>query len=178
MERIKWTARRFEFDFPVEVHPEMLERLRGTPARVADRLKGVPHEHLRRRPGSRWSVQEHAGHIADLDDILFLPRLEEYVAKVATLRAADTANRQTEAANHNARSLDDVLAHMRRARSAIVSRIELLDVEAFGRVAFHSRLHVPMRLVDMMFFHAEHDDYHLASMTELLRAGGGEEPTR
>ena len=41
MERIKWAARRFDFSFPVEIHPELLERLRGTPARVADRLNPV-----------------------------------------------------------------------------------------------------------------------------------------
>ena len=178
MERIKWSARRFEFSFPVEIHAELLERLRGTPARLADRLGDVPRERLVRKPGRGWSIQEHAGHLADLDEILFLPRLDEYAAKVTTLRAADMSNRQTEAADHNAKSLDQVLGHLRRARAGIVSRIESLEAEAFAGVAFHPRLHVPMRLVDMMFFHAEHDDYHLASITELLRAGSGKEPSR
>jgi hypothetical protein len=34
----------------------------------------------------------------------------------------------------------------------------------------HPRLGTPMRLVDMMFFVAEHDDHHLATITELARA--------
>jgi uncharacterized damage-inducible protein DinB len=178
MERIKWAARRFDFSFPVESHAEVLERLRGTPARIADRLGDVAPERLTRRPARGWSLQEHAGHLADLDETLFLPRLEEYAAKVATLRAADMSNRLTEAAGHNAKSFDDVLGHLRRARAAIVTRIESLDPEDFGRVAFHPRLRVPMRLVDMMSFHADHDDYHLASITELLRAEGGEESFR
>jgi hypothetical protein len=29
---------------------------------------------------------------------------------------------------------------------------------------------MPMRAVDMLFFQAEHDDYHLARITELIRA--------
>lgn len=178
MERIKWTARRFEFTFPVETYPEVLERLRGTPARFADRLQGVPEGRLNRRPARGWSPQEHAGHIADLDESLFLPRLEEYGAKVTTLRSADMSNQRTEEARHNARSLEDVLAHLRRARAAIVARIEALEPAAFAQVAYHPRLHTSMRLVDMMFFHAEHDDYHLASITELLRAGPTEETTR
>ena len=33
----------------------------------------------------------------------------------------------------------------------------------------HPRLERPMRLIDMMFFHAEHDDYHLARISELRR---------
>jgi uncharacterized damage-inducible protein DinB len=176
MKRITWTARRFDFSFPVELHVELLERLRGTPARLADRLGDVAADRLTRRSARGWSLQEHAGHLADLDDGLFLPRLGEYAAKVATLRAADMSNRQTEAADHNAKSLDEVLGHVRRARAAIVRRIESLDAELFARAAFHPRLHVSMRLVDMMFFHAEHDDYHLASITELLRAGTSEEP--
>jgi hypothetical protein len=36
-------------------------------------------------------------------------------------------------------------------------------------VALHPRLAVQMRLVDMVCFHAEHDDYHLASIAEILR---------
>ena len=103
MARIKWSERRFDFSFPVELYPELLERLRGTPARLADRLAGVAPERLIRRPPRGWSIQEHAGHLADLDESLFLPRLDEYALGVATLRAADMTNQQTEAANHNAR---------------------------------------------------------------------------
>ena len=178
MERIQWSARRFDFTFPVEVRFELLERLRGTPARVADRLRELPPVLVNRRPARGWSPQEHAGHLADLDQQLFLPRLDEYIAKVTTLRAADVTNRQTEAANHNARPLDEVLEHLRRSRATVVGRLESLDGEVFGRVAFHPRLNVPMRLVDMMFFQAEHDDYHLASISELLRADSPGGPPR
>ena len=176
MERIAWTARRFEFTFPVELHAEVLERLRGTPPRIEDRLREVPRDRLARRPPRGWSLLEHAGHLADLDESLFLPRLDEYVAKVTTLRAADMSNRLTEAADHNAKSFDEVIRHVRSARAAIVTRIESLDRDVFARVAFHPRLRVSMRFVDLMFFHAEHDDHHLASITELLRAGTRETP--
>ena len=178
MERIKWSARRFDFTFPVELHPELIERLRGTPARVADRLQPVPQERLIRRPGRGWSPQEHAGHLADLDEHLFLPRLDEYVARVTTLRAADMSNRQTELADHNGKPLAEVLGQLRRSRAAVVERLESLAPDAFGQVAFHPRLHVSMRLVDLVFFHAEHDDYHLASISQLLRPGSKGEPSR
>jgi len=67
MARIKWSERRFDFSFPVELYPELLERLRGTPARLAYRLAGVAPERLIRRPPRGWSIQEHAGHLADLE---------------------------------------------------------------------------------------------------------------
>jgi hypothetical protein len=37
--------------------------------------------------------------------------------------------------------------------------------------AVHPRLQQPMRLVDMLYFVAEHDDHHLARMTALARSG-------
>ena len=38
-----------------------------------------------------------------------------------------------------------------------------------ARTALHLRLNIPMRLVDMILFQAEHDDYHLARSGELAR---------
>jgi hypothetical protein len=169
MARIKWVDRRFDFNFPVELYPELIERLRGTPARAGDRLAGVPHEVLVRRSGRHWSPQEHVGHLADLDEVLFLPRLDEYDRAVGTLRAADMTNRTTEAAQHNTRSLDAVLNRFRATRARIIDRLEALTPEDFNRTAHHPRLDRSMRLVDMTYFQAEHDDYHLASITEILR---------
>ena len=170
MARIKWSERRFDFNFPVELYPELLERLRGTPARLADRLASVAPERLVQRSGQGWSIQEHAGHLADLDEGLFLPRLDEYALGLATLRGADMTNRQTEAANHNARPLHAILERVRETRTRIMNRLEALEPGAFKQVALHPRLRVEMRLLDMVCFHAEHDDYHLASISEILRA--------
>jgi hypothetical protein len=38
----------------------------------------------------------------------------------------------------------------------------------FARSAIHPRLKVPFRLVDFVFFEAEHDDYHFTRIHELL----------
>jgi hypothetical protein len=54
-----------------------------------------------------------------------------------------------------------------------VNKLEGLDPELFARSAVHPRLNVPMRLVDFVFFQAEHDDYHLSRINELLRFFGG-----
>jgi hypothetical protein len=167
--RIKWFDRRFDFNFPVELFPEIIERVRGTPARVSERLSGLPRELLTHRVGEKWSIQEHAGHLADLDEILFLPRLEEYDRGVHTLLAADLTNRTTELAQHNRFSLEAVLHRLRSTRARILERLERLEPGAFARTARHPRLDVTMRLVDLLYFQAEHDDYHLASITTILR---------
>jgi uncharacterized damage-inducible protein DinB len=169
MTQLKWTERTFKFDFPAGLYPELIERLRGTPARIADRLAGVEPSRLNQRRGTSWSIQEHAGHLADLDDILFLVRLDEYVRGVDSLQPADMSNRTTEEANHNAKSPAEILAYCRRTRAVLVDQLERLDPALFSRTAFHPRLKIQMRLVDLMAFQAEHDDHHLATISELLR---------
>jgi hypothetical protein len=170
MTQIRWTGRTFSFDFPAGLYPELIERLRGTPARVEDLLANRASV-MNQRQENAWSIQEHVGHLADLDEVLFRPRVEEFVNGAESLMPADMSNRITENANHNGKPLDEVLASFRRTRRALIARLESLDPATFGRSAFHPRLKVPMRLVDLMFFQAEHDDHHLATIAERLRRG-------
>jgi hypothetical protein len=167
-EKLKWGDRTFSFTFPVEVYPEMIERLRGTPARLEDRVKSIEPSILVRRDGDRWSIQENAGHLLDLE-ALVSRRLNEYLSGVTELHAADMTNRKTYDANHNALSMSSILGDFRKNRGALVNRLDDLEPATFAAVAHHPRLNVPMRLVDMLFFQAEHDDYHLARISELIR---------
>jgi uncharacterized damage-inducible protein DinB len=169
MSRIKWTDRQFDFNFPVELYPEMIERVRGTPARLEDLLRTVPAELRTRQEDGRWSMQENAGHLLDLES-LFSQRLDEYLAGSTQLHAADMSNRKTYEANHNDVNLDVILNEFRKQRRRISSRLDQLDAEVFGRIALHPRLKVQMRLVDMLYFQAEHDDYHLARISELRKS--------
>ena len=167
-ERIKWTDRKFDFRFPAELYPEMVERLRGTPARLEDRIRSLPTEVARRKDGERWSIQENAGHLLDLEALVRL-RLDEYLAGAKELHAADMSNRKTYEANHNDVLAQTILTAFRRERMQIIDRLDGLAAEMFARSAFHPRLKTQMRLVDMIFFQAEHDDYHLARISELAR---------
>ena len=164
--RIKWTDRRFNFDFPAGIYPEMIERIRGTPARLEDLLARVSSEMLTAQVDGRWSMQENAGHLLDLESMVS-QRIDEYLAGSSALHPADMSNRKTYNANHNDVAVDAILKAFRTARQEIVERLESFDAGIFERSALHPRLNVPMRLVDMLFFQAEHDDYHLARISEL-----------
>lgn len=173
--RVPWTSRTFNFDFPADLYPELTERLRGTIARVREMAgtaaaAGV----LTRREGRTWSIQENIGHLADLDD-LFASRLDEFDAEAAVLKAADMTNRKTHEAEHNARPIAEVVDRFARGRDAIVARLESLPPAAFARSSRHPRLDTPMRLVDLLLFKAEHDDYHMARIRELSRRFGAAE---
>jgi hypothetical protein len=166
MQRIKWTDRRFNFDFPAGIYPEMIERVRGTPARLEELLAGLSPEILTTQADGRWSMQENAGHLLDLESLVS-QRIDEYLAGSSALHAADMSNRKTYAASHNNVPVSSILNAFRSARHDIVRGLESLDPPVFERAALHPRLNVQMRLVDMLFFQAEHDDYHLARISEL-----------
>ena len=164
-----WFDRKFQFDFPVEQYPNLCVRLRGTPARMEEMIRGVPREILVRKPADKWSAQEHAGHLLDLES-LWIARVGDFLKGGDTLTVADLNNRKTTDANHNARKVEDILAEFRRARMDLQNRVSEFDVSTFSRSMLHPRLKQPMRLVDHLYFVAEHDDHHLASIWEMINA--------
>lgn len=146
----------------------MVERLRGTPARIEDKVRALPPALLTRRDGDGWSIQEHIGHLLDLDE-LHIGRLDDFLAGAEVLRAADMTNRKTWEARHNESPLADLLAAFRHERGHFVARLDAWDPDLLALTARHPRLDQPMRVVDMALFTADHDDHHLARMTDLAR---------
>ena len=165
---IPWFERHFTFDLPEPLFPLIVERLRGTPARIEDKVRGLSHGLLTRRDGEAWSIQEHIGHLLDLDG-LHDGRLDDFLASAAVLRAADLANRKTHEANYNERPLAGILQAFRQQRERFVARLDSWDAGLISLTALHPRLRQPMRVIDMALFTAEHDDHHLAKMTALIQ---------
>jgi uncharacterized damage-inducible protein DinB len=164
--KLRWTDRHFHFDLPESLFPVVVERLRGTPARIEDKVRHLSPTVLTRREGDAWSIQEHIGHLLDLDE-LHTGRLDDFLAGAPALRAADMTNRKTREADHNRRAIGEILRDFRRERERFVARLDAWDEGLVSLTALHPRLEQPMRVLDMAFFTAEHDDHHLARMTEL-----------
>ena len=169
---MEWFKRKFSFDLPIEMYPNVVERVRGTPARLEELTRGISQQSLTRRDGEKWSIQEQAGHLLDLEE-LGMKRLDDFEAGSETLFAADLANRKTHEANHNADSIENILARFRQERMALVARLDSYDEAFVQRTGLHPRLNKPMRVIDLIFFIAEHDDHHLARISELKRLFGG-----
>jgi len=163
-----WIERTFQFDYPIGKMPDLLERVRGTPARLEERVAGLSPELLTRRFGAGWTIQENVGHLIDLG---YLPtkRIAQILAGETTLIAADMKNEKTHQARHNERPIRELLSEFRRERMALVGKLESLPESDWGKSALHPRLKQPMRIVDVACFDAEHDDYHLARIGELIR---------
>jgi uncharacterized damage-inducible protein DinB len=164
----RWYERQFEFTFPAEVYPNLCARLRGTPGRVEELVRGRALAVLTRKPEEKWSAQEHVGHLLDLEP-LWLRRVEDFAGGGPELSVTDLSNRKTHDANYNAQALEKILADFRGARALLVQRAQDLQPALYSRVLVHPRLKKPMRLVDHLYFVAEHDDHHLARIWELIR---------
>jgi uncharacterized damage-inducible protein DinB len=166
--KTRWFDRKFQFDLPLDRFPDVVERLRGTPPRLAERTANLPLEILVRRDGSAWSIQEQVGHLLDLEP-LWSTRIDELLAGAHLLSAADLQNRKTHEANHNADAIDNLLKRFKTERDRIVGKLEHLEESDVARSALHPRLAQPMNMLDLAFFVAEHDDHHLARISILRR---------
>ena len=168
VEQLPWIERQFTFGLPLGMYGNVVERVRGTPARLEDLTRGLSAEILTRRDGDKWSIQEQAGHLLDLEG-LGKDRLDDFEAQRDALSAADMTNQMTHEADHNANSIENILRDFRKERMAFVARLDSYDEDFVSRTALHPRLKTQIRVIDLAFFIAEHDDHHLARISELKR---------
>jgi uncharacterized damage-inducible protein DinB len=162
-----WFERKFEFAFSADLFPNLCIRLRGTPARLEEMLRGQPSDLLTARRDEKWTIQEQAGHLLDLEE-LWGARLNDFLDGKPHLSTADLQNRKTHEANHNSRPLTGILSEFRTARTAFADKLDALDHARIAHTLSHPRLQQPMRLVDHLYFVAEHDDHHLAKIWSAL----------
>lgn len=120
---MKWFDRAFPAEVPAWMAPNILERLRGTPARLEERIGSIPFALLTTQVESGWSIQENVGHLIDLE-LLWFGRVQELLAGRETLRPADLENRATVEAQHNQRSIEELFRRFREARTALVLELE------------------------------------------------------
>lgn len=171
MKKWPWIERRFNFDFPPEKFPDLLERLRGTPVRVEALVAGLSRDALTASDGQGWSIQQNVGHLVDCE-ALWHRRFEQFLAGETELCGVDMGRAARAAPGHHEREFADLLASLRSLREQQVALLEATTPADWARTARHPRLDQQMRLVDLMLFAADHDDYHLARIRQLVRTLG------
>lgn len=165
--KTEWFNRKFPVIEDNGILPSIIERLSGTPARVEEMVSNADAAVLTLKPGAKWSIKEEIGHLADLEPLWFA-RIDDLVNSEAELRPADLTNRKTHQANHNETDITILLQNFREQRNRFVNRLLSLDDKQLLNSSLHPRLKTPMRIIDLAYFVAEHDDHHLADIRELL----------
>ena len=162
-----WLDRKFVFDLPIGAFPSLLDRLRSAPIRAKDLVTGLPEHVLATRVNDKWSVKDHLGHLADLES-LDGRRLSEFLNHAEVLSKADTEIVLPRSRAIRSIPIVEIIRKLTAGREALVNRLEELKVDQVGIVAIHPRLQKPMRLLDWMYFVAEHDDHHLAKARRVI----------
>ena len=85
------------------------------------------------------------------------------------LSPADLTNKKTAEAGHNEKTLEQLLQQFTLERQKLLETAYGFDTELLSRTSVHPRLNQPMRLIDSLYFVAEHDDHHIAAISNLLR---------
>src|SRR5690348_10693271 len=168
MQQTKWFERKFDFNSQQNIFPSIIERLAGTPARLDEKFKSIPEKILSERIDNTWSIKENVGHLTDLEP-LWQGRLEDILNGETEMRPTDLQNTKTNEAHHNTVAIEKLLKDFSQIRMQTITMIKNLNEEQIFKSALHPRLKTPMRTMDLFLFVAEHDDHHLARITELIK---------
>jgi uncharacterized damage-inducible protein DinB len=163
----KWFDRKFDFTVEQNIFPSIIERLRGTPARLEEKTQLLSEDILTAKVNGTWSIKENIGHLIDLEP-LWMGRLEDILNNETYLRTADLTNTKTDQANHNGRKINDLLNEFRSVRIKTIERLDSLSDENIFLSALHPRLKTPMKTMDHFLFVAEHDDHHLITINKII----------
>jgi hypothetical protein len=168
MRRTPWFERRFASIEDNGLLPGIVERLQGTPPRLRAMLAGID------RAGTvvaGWTIAQEVGHLIDLEP-LWLQRARDIISGSSELTVADLSNRATHDGDHDRWPVAALIERFDGARQPLVLALRTAGPSDLDRSARHPRLGTPMRLIDLAYFVAEHDDHHLARLRELITPNG------
>lgn len=163
---IKWFHRKFKFNDLEGTFPCLLERLQGTPLRLREKIAVIPPQYLTISLNETWTIKQQVGHLGDLEP-LWETRFMDFLKGREILSAADLTNTQTNLAGHNQSDVQVLLENFEKKRRTLCSFMKSISHKAELWQSKHPRLLVPMRPIDLAYFVAEHDDHHLARITEI-----------
>lgn len=163
MEQTILTARTFNFDFSVTMFPIIISRLHGAYPRIKHIIDNCANEKLTAQYYGKWSIQQEIGHLIDLEE-LHHGRIFDFQNNAPELRAWDGNNKKTFDADHNSKTIVDLLNEFNKLREYFITDLLKFSEVELSRTSLHPRLKKQMRVVDMSFFVAEHDDHHIAKM--------------
>lgn len=167
IQQTPWFERSFNFNFPLTNFPVIFSRLEGSLFRLQAILINADEDYCSHNADG-WSVKEHLGHLSDLEE-LWWKRLQDFVDRKEILSPADLTNTKTKEAGHNQKTLEELMRQFTIERQRLLETAYSFDKGTLGLESVHPRLQQPMRLIDSLFFVAEHDDHHISTISTLLR---------
>src|SRR5690606_18584446 len=94
-------------------------------------------------------------------------RFIEIKATKTEMSPADLNNNATEKALFNQYNIGKILTDFERERQNTIRLLKSFKGKDFHHSLFHPRLNQPMRIIDLMYFVAEHDEHHLNQILKI-----------
>jgi uncharacterized damage-inducible protein DinB/predicted GNAT family acetyltransferase len=164
---IKWFDRKFDFNLSDEDFPILLERLQTSIDRFEEVIRILSECDLTYKPQNKWSIKEHLGHLGVLEP-LWQIRFQEIKNNQGSMTPADLNNTATNEAAFNTQNREVILKNFNRKRGQTVKLLKSFSGADFLNHISHPRLNQQMRIIDLMYFVAEHDDHHLRAITKII----------
>jgi hypothetical protein len=137
---------------------------------------GLSAEAWHRRPEpEEWSAGEILCHLRDVELEVNLPRLQRILTEQDPFLSAVDPDGWAEPRGYRQQAGPEALVRFTEARMELVSMLEDLKPESWGKPARHSLLG-PTRLSEIYSVAAEHDLLHLAQLRRTIRAGHESRP--
>lgn len=162
----KWFDRKFDFSFNADQYAAVYNRLKEAPAMLKQLISGLPEDVLIHQPDGKWSVKEHTGHLSVLEPIWRI-RFHDILENKPVLTPADLDNKATFEAAFNKHTIASLLDRFAEERNATLTLLNSIDVQDDTHTSMHPRLQQPMRIIDLVYFVAEHDDHHISMIREI-----------
>lgn len=167
MKTIKWFDRKFDFNFGMEQFSDLLERLEKSASKFIEITSEISNEDLNFKPDGTWSIKEHIGHLYILEP-LWQKRFLEIKENKKEMSPADLNNSATDNALFNQYNIEKIIDNFWQERNNTIQIINSFSELDFLNSSYHPRLQQPMRMIDLMYFVAEHDTHHLKNIQNII----------
>lgn len=163
-----WKDRKFEPITDDGQLPTIIERLDGTEYRLMGKSASEEDYDFNKKTGDKWSVKEEIGHLLQ-SDRMWIGRLKDILTEKEYLRVCDATAEAVKKANFNSRDTEDIVDDFGETREELLSLFRELKAEDLQKKAKHPTSQNAMRVIDLAYMIAEHDDHHLAKISQILK---------
>src|SRR5690606_23765754 len=163
----KWFDRDFNFDFGIEQYNNLLDRLENFPMILNQILDQIPEQFPTYNTEGKWSINQNIGHLFLLE-IIWRARFQEINDGKKMMSPADLNNTATTRSSSNKLLITELIKCFWYERIKTIDFLKSLNSDDILKSSIHPRLNQPMRVIDLMYFVAEHDQHHLNTILEIM----------
>ncbi len=147
---MEWIDRQWTFDDSAEINTQHVFILNATADQFKFIIENRTSDHLRHKPGGKWSIHEQAGHVLPIES-LWIARLDNIVMKSETLWSWNGTNADTDAGNFNEQRIVKILEDFTDDRKVHTEMLWKMDDSASSLKCFHTRIGQPFTLADHVY---------------------------